>query len=150
MQGIGVDFAFTQLLGSGQASQNKTYRKQHEEHARTTGNAHHLNAIDGKVVAEHAVAQAEEHHIGTYSPSFEQEKAVERKCFFVRNSLTHSYLNTRISPKTDSRHGKGEPEQDIEIVGVLIDNYAYRRCYGSSDIIAKPIETDAFGAPRRR
>ena len=69
--------AFPETLASLQTGGYQSHGEHCEIHTRSARPAHHFLAIDGQVVAQHAEAESEEHHVHRQQPSVSQEKAVE-------------------------------------------------------------------------
>lgn len=60
-EGIAGQVALAQRLAALQTRQDEAYGQNHEERARAAGDAELVAAVDGEVVAQHAVAEAEEY-----------------------------------------------------------------------------------------
>ena len=69
--------ALPQCLAALQTGEHQAYGAEHEVGTRAACHAQHLLAIDGQVVAQHAKAKTEGHHVDTQLPPTQEEETVE-------------------------------------------------------------------------
>ena len=149
LAGIVRQSAFSQCLHALQSRKNQTQREQQEERSRARCDAHRFLAVDGEIIAQNTVAEAETNHIHRQQPPFHKEESVERNGFFILQNLPFAWLNRRIDKKSECGDGKSHPKKQVEIVEIAIDENADRRCDGRCDVVAQSVVADALIAPRR-
>ena len=108
-----------QGLAALQAREDQTDGAEHEVGARAACDAHHLLAIDGQIVAQHAETEAEGHHIQPQQPAAQEEESVEGEFRLVAHHLLLRELDGGIDEPSDAGHNERYPEQQFETVGVL-------------------------------
>ena len=116
--------ALTERLAALQSREDESYRAQHEPRACAACDAHHLLAVDGEVVAQHAEAKAEEHHVDAYQPASYKEETVGAELPVSSFHVFLSAFDRRIDCHAEACHEQGNPEQQVERLGVAIDEDA--------------------------
>ena len=174
LRGIVYQSPLAQLPGSLQAGEDQSDGQQHEVGSRAARDAHHLLAVDGQIVRQHAVAESEEGDVHTDGPSAQEEEAVPRQppptppregrtaphppvlprqviwspsLGGVRGGFLRC-IDGRHHGETGTGHDKGEPEQQVEAVDIAVDEDADGRCDGRGDVVADAVVADALGASR--
>ena len=149
LAGIVRESAFAQGFHALQSRENQTQRQQQEKRARARRDAHRLFAVDGEIVAQNAVAEAEANHVHGQQPTLQEEESVERNGLFVFQNLPFARLNRRIDEKSDGRNGEGHPEEQVEVVDVAIDEDAHGGRNGRGDVVAQAVVANALVSSRR-
>lgn len=138
--------ALPQGLPALQARRHQPDAAEHEVGARAPRDAHHLLAVDGHIVAQHAEAEAESHHVEAEKPATHEEETVPRELRLVAHNLLLRKTDRRVDPPPYAGHDEGYPEEQLEAVGNLIKEDADGRGDGHREIVAQTVIADALSA----
>ena len=155
LAGIHHQLALTQRLGALQTGSHQPHRKQQEPSARASGDAHHLLAVDGQVVAHHAEAEPEEHHVHGQQPASDEEEAVQRHPLHALSLRPWLLMLRLLRPDTCIHHQaqpcyqQGQPEQQLKVVRRLVEVDGHGRRNGHGQVVAEAVVANTFVASRR-
>ena len=166
--GVEGETAFAEGLASLETGQDQADGTEHEVGACAAGDAHDLLAVDGEVVAEHAETETEGHHVETQEPTADEEETIPRKSRKeeggTRNEITwkgsvcgrsillprSSFLLPRkfdrsIDQPAEAGHDEGQPEEELEAGGELVDEDADGGRDSHSEVVGETVVADALG-----
>ena len=160
--GIQQQLALAQGTGPLQTGGDKPQGEEQEPGACAAGDAHHLLAVDGEVVAHHAETETEEDHVDGQQPASDEEETVEADeptaCWLLAVSRwllgggerfcldLHLAVNNHAYAGNEQR----QPEQQLEIARQPIEIDGSHGGSGHRQVIGKAVVADALIAPRRR
>lgn len=132
-----------------QTRENESDRAEHKPSAGASSNAHDLFAVDGEIVAKHAEAETEENHIDAQQPATLEKETVQRKRALCLHGSFLWQLHRRVNDESEGGDDECEPEEQLEIMRLGIDEDGERRCDGHREIVAESVVANAFVATGR-
>ena len=107
-------------------------------------------SVYGKIVAQNAPAESEEAHVESQEPSAREEEAVERDGSLACNNLFFLRNDARRVEEAYSGNDESRPEQDVEVVEIMMQVNSDGGRDGRCQIVAQSVKSYALVSARRR
>ena len=140
--------ALSQRFATLQPRQDQSEGEQQEEGAGPAGDAHNLFAVDGQIVAQHAVAKSETDHVNANEPSSQEEETVEGNLLLVGHGCSFWQLHRSRDRHAYQGEKQRDDEQDVKVSEVFVEGDADRGRDGGGNVVAQPVIADALVAAR--